>query len=531
MKKNLLLFTFMTMTAVLFAQVPLPYQTPSAGTNSHLIGSAKHTTKADIDKPLVNADGRALTYYWLNYSDAVDYSLNGWTLENLAALPLWPDSSAYVVTGTGEDFYWYGHGYAHMFDPISDYISDFVDDNFTVIGDASDWFNEDHSFDIDSVRFYYYYDRFNAGYTDTLKVYVMAPNSSVYQEGYYLDNDANGDKDCNIDVCLFLSKYAYQTNRPNGTYTEYDFLLGDADTASFNIASLTIPLDYTINKNSPDHFVGIAWQFVPGQPYSLGDTLLDFTDPPEPVYNPLNRFWLLTNEELLESAPVSWTSYSDNQDGFASTEVRYNNSPGSWNGFYISTYAYVDAFAFEHAYVDWYVAPKGANFIATDPSPCISLQKNFTDLSNFAAVPDDATYYWEFGDGAVSTERNPVHIYPMPGTYQVCESVDYGGQAFDYCKNVAVDYCTAIDQIDNLSAFSMFPNPAENVLNLSLTFSQAQDAQITILNMAGQTVYSENTGVSTNYSRSIDISKLPAGVYMTKVSSGNQANVKSFVKE
>lgn len=530
MKKNLVLITCLFIYTVMQAQAPL--NSPSLLLpGNDLIRDAKTVTKSDLHKASVDEGDRALNYYWVNYSDAVDYAYNGWALENLASLPLWPDSTTLVVTGTGDDFYWYGHGYVHMFDPISDYISDFVDDNYTVIGNASDWWNADHSFKIDSVRFYYFYDRFNSGYTDTLKIYVMAPNSTCYQEGFYLDNDANGDFDEGIDISLFMSKYNYVNNRPSGTYTEYTILLGDDDTASFNIASMELPLGLTINKNSPDHNVGIAWQFIPGQPYSTGDTLLDFSDPPLLVTNPLNRFWLLCNEEILESDPASWSEYSNNQDGFASTEVRYNISDGGWNGYYVSTYAYVDAFAFEHGYVDWYVAPRGVNFLATDPSPCVSLEKNFTDLSNFAAVPDDATYYWEFGDGAVSFDRNPVHTYPIPGTFEVCLSVDYGGEAFDYCKNVAVDYCTGVEDIENLTSFSLYPNPADDVLNVNLTFGVAQQATIQIVNMAGQVMITEETNATMNYNTSIDVSSLPAGVYMARINSGIQSSVKNFVVE
>ncbi|MEZ5014918.1 MAG: T9SS type A sorting domain-containing protein [Chitinophagales bacterium] len=529
MKKNLLLIALSITVASLHAQAPLNYQSSILAGND-LIRDAKNPDMSLLPTKSSIQDGeRALTYYWVNFSDAVDYSLNGWTLENIAALPLWPDSTAYVVSGTGDDFFWYGHGYAHNFDPISDYISDFVNDNYTVIGSAKDWFNEDHSFVIDSARFYYYYDRYNTGYTDTLKVYLMAPNSSVYQEGYYLDNNANGDYDEGIDISLFLDKYNYTENRPSGTYTEMTFLLGDADTASFDVAYKTIPIGMTINKNSPDHFVGMAWQFIPGQPYSYGDTLLDFNDPPDVIANPLNTFWLLTNEELTESDPVSWAEYSDNQDGFASTEVRYNISGGGWNGFYISTYAYVEAFAFEHAYVDWLVAPRGVNFIASDPSPCVSLQKNFSDFSNFAMDPDAASYYWEFGDGGISTERNTSHTYSIPGTYSVCLTVSADGSTYDYCKNVVADYCNAIEEIEDLTTFSMFPNPADDVLNLSLTFSEPQNATISIVNMAGQVMYTVETGVRADFSTSIDISKLPAGVYMTRISSGNRATVKNFV--
>lgn len=529
MKKTLVLISCMFTFAAMQAQAPLSNPHPVQG--SDLIRNAKTVTKANLGKGTADPGDRALNYYWVNYSDAVDYAFNGWTLENLASLPLWPDSTTLVVTGTGDDFYWYGHGYVHMFDPISEYISDFVDDNYTVIGDASDWFNEDHSYKIDSLRFYYFYDRFNTAYTDTLKVYLMAPNSSCYQEGFFLDQDGSGDFEEGIDISLFLSKYNYVENRPSGTYTEYTFLLDDDDTASFNIATMQMPVGFTINKNSPDHFVGMAWQFIPGQPYSTGDTLLDFSDPPNLISNPLNRFWLLANEEILESAPVSWSEYSENQDGMASSEVRYNISDGGWNGYYVSTYAYVDAFAFEHAYVDWYVAPRGVNFLATDPSPCVSLQKNFTDLSNFAAEPDDATYYWEFGDGAVSFERNPTHIYPIPGTYEVCLSVDYGGEAFDYCKNVAADYCTSVEDIENLTSFTLYPNPTDDVLNIGLTFGVAQDATIQVLNMAGQVMHTEQTAVATQYNTAIDVSALPAGIYMARINSGIRSSVRTFIVE
>ncbi len=527
MKKNLVLIACMFTVFAMQAQAPLSNQQTMPGAN--LMRDAKPVTKADLGKGTSDPGDRAVNYYWVNYSDAVDYAYNGWALENLASMPLWPDSTTLVVTGTGEDFYWYAHAYAHMFDPISNYISNFVDDNFTVIGDAGDWFNEDHSIVIDSARFYYFYDRFNTGYTDTLKVYVMAPNSSCYQEGYFLDQDADGDFVEGIDISLFLSKYNYVANRPNGTFTEYTFLLGDDDTASFNIASLQIPLDLTINKNSPDHFVGMAWQFIPGQPYSVGDTLLDFTDPPNLIANPLNRFWLLTNEELLEAAPISWDEYSNNQDGLANSEVRYNISDGGWNGFYLSTYAFVDAYAFEHAYVDWYVAPRGVNFLGSNPSPCVSLQKNFTDLSNFAAVPDDATYYWEFGDGEVSFERNPSHTYPIPGTYEVCLSVDYGGEAFDYCKNVTADYCVEVEDIANLTSFALYPNPTDDMLNINLTFGVAQDATIQLVSMSGQVMYTENTSVSANYTTAIDVSDIPAGVYMVRINSGLQSSVRTVV--
>lgn len=35
------------------------------------------------------------------------------------------------------------------------------------------------------------------------------------------------------------------------------------------------------------------------------------------------------------------------------------------------------------------------------------------------SVGDPVSWYWQFGDGAVSTEKNPEYTYPIPGTYSV----------------------------------------------------------------------------------------------------------------
>ena len=50
---------------------------------------------------------------------------------------------------------------------------------------------------------------------------------------------------------------------------------------------------------------------------------------------------------------------------------------------------------------------------ASGPAP-VGVQ--FRDASN---VPAAAAWHWEFGDGGTSDEREPVHVYPVAGTYDV----------------------------------------------------------------------------------------------------------------
>ena len=61
---------------------------------------------------------------------------------------------------------------------------------------------------------------------------------------------------------------------------------------------------------------------------------------------------------------------------------------------------------------------------------CLAPQANFTYSSQELAfaftdisMNNPATWLWAFGDGATSTQQNPMHAYQFPGSYLVCLSV------------------------------------------------------------------------------------------------------------
>ncbi|MDD1718062.1 MAG: PKD domain-containing protein, partial [Methanoregulaceae archaeon] len=60
-----------------------------------------------------------------------------------------------------------------------------------------------------------------------------------------------------------------------------------------------------------------------------------------------------------------------------------------------------------------------ADFTAEPTSGTVPLAVQFTDTSDGNPV----LWIWKFGDGAISTDRNPIHIYTMPGTYDVTLTV------------------------------------------------------------------------------------------------------------
>ncbi len=68
------------------------------------------------------------------------------------------------------------------------------------------------------------------------------------------------------------------------------------------------------------------------------------------------------------------------------------------------------------------------NFIPNPLTGCEPLVAQFFDGSNTSA---GSNYFWDLGDGSFSTQQNPSHLYPHPGSYSVSLSV----KSHEGCKN------------------------------------------------------------------------------------------------
>lgn len=75
--------------------------------------------------------------------------------------------------------------------------------------------------------------------------------------------------------------------------------------------------------------------------------------------------------------------------------------------------------------------PPAADFVATPQTGEAPLQVQFTDRSSAGSAAIEQ-WYWEFGDGAVSMNKDPVHLYFDAGQYTVSLKVtSKGGSDFE----------------------------------------------------------------------------------------------------
>lgn len=133
-------------------------------------------------------------------------------------------------------------------------------------------------------------------------------------------------------------------------------------------------------------------------------------------------------------------------------------------------------------------------------------------FSNNNMQPGD-TYYWEFGDGASSTESNPQHQYSLTDSYQVMLVVtNYCGSDTAYIKIKGIGNGTSVTSTTGSEGITVYPNPATATL-----FIRQQDQSpflaYEIVNTLGQVVKSGTGGISLQ----IPVAGLSEGNYVIRL--------------
>lgn len=131
------------------------------------------------------------------------------------------------------------------------------------------------------------------------------------------------------------------------------------------------------------------------------------------------------------------------------------------------------------------------------------------------------TYQWSNG-GNTQTISNL-----SPGTYTVTVTDNAG------CVKVSsvTLLSTGIAQVKDLATVSIFPNPANDVCNVSIELNRAADIQLEIINQLGQQVYSSKLINYTSGTEKIDITNLSQGVYLVRTYFGNTTNTVRLLKQ
>ncbi len=113
------------------------------------------------------------------------------------------------------------------------------------------------------------------------------------------------------------------------------------------------------------------------------------------------------------------------------------------------------------------------------------------------------------------------------GTYSICVT-DANGCGI--CDTVSVSYHTGIASLTESFGIQIYPNPASGILHLSFPSGYSQSVRLSILNILGEAVYTEQNFIPNPTGKTLSIDQLPKGIYFLQLSSGNKQHTIRFLK-
>lgn len=170
-----------------------------------------------------------------------------------------------------------------------------------------------------------------------------------------------------------------------------------------------------------------------------------------------------------------------------------------------------------------------------------SLGAFFLNLSSADAV----SYLWDFGDGQTSTDFFAWHQYAQPGVYQVSLTIttangcvntysatlDFGANRFMGIPSYSLANSTGEAPID-AGSLQLFPNPVSDAVTVSFVTASSEMYNISVLTLDGRLVSKLSAGGQTGHQQhQIDMSRLPAGMYLVRLQTAQQVLVQRVVKE
>ena len=167
------------------------------------------------------------------------------------------------------------------------------------------------------------------------------------------------------------------------------------------------------------------------------------------------------------------------------------------------------------------------------PCNCNLLQPAFTANSlgsktfqySYTGNGPYSTISWNFGDGTPSVNAaNPTHTFSSYGVYTVCVTTTNACGSNTACKTLYVTP-TGIEDINQGSAFVIYPNPASDKLSIK---GNLPDAQLEIIDVAGRRLQQQRLNADQT---TIDIGNWAPGMYYIRViQKDGKINSHSFMK-
>lgn len=287
---------------------------------------------------------------------------------SFASYPFFPDTMGKFTFSNG-NFSTFVHALGDVLDPkciafLASPTTDFINNPAP------------QAYSVDSVSIVYAYDRQhpNTNVVDTLIITIANNNIATnLGGGYYASSTATFITNYNTDTLqLHRPKYVYTTQSLNATGSvrvKVPLTIDDTASTSFNEKLIALPSVFNVPAGK---VLICSVVFKPGYSYVEGDV----------ISNVGNSFYFGSYEE---NGTNTYQSYYDcNLNGpdcdftnssIVNSQVRYNNA-GSFNGSFLPSYLFSQAYRFEHHLISYKISSSVATGIKETVSRFVELGQN-----------------------------------------------------------------------------------------------------------------------------------------------------------
>ena len=156
-------------------------------------------------------------------------------------------------------------------------------------------------------------------------------------------------------------------------------------------------------------------------------------------------------------------------------------------------------------------------------NPAIDVTTNLSGLT-ISANESSATYQWIDCDNSnqpIAGETNQTFTASSNGNYAVIVTQNSCSDT-SACVNIST---VGIKDVSKANTVNIYPNPSNGIYNIS---GLALNSKIVVYDAIGQIIY---TSITTESKETVDISKLPNGVYVIQLNSENRTTTKKVIKK
>gem|GEM_PF-2668421 len=153
-------------------------------------------------------------------------------------------------------------------------------------------------------------------------------------------------------------------------------------------------------------------------------------------------------------------------------------------------------------------------------------QAPFTGTASVSVVGGTGPYTYAWDNNQTSS-----FIFGLEGGVYSCTVTDANG-CTETIEVTVDDNSVGIEEdLAGINEIALFPNPTNGTFSLAIELVSADDINIAVTNLNGQTVMQSSKAAVLNLEASFDASDLPAGIYMVRVSTSKGAVYRKLIVE